>query len=70
MEQEKINRINELAAKVKSGAELTREEFLERERLRMEYRRSICGNLTNTLKSCTIVDENGTVLRNAETEAE
>lgn len=58
MEQEKIDRINELARKNR-GQGLTEEERLERERLRREYIDSVVGSLTGQLDHTYIVDEQG-----------
>ncbi len=53
MEKSKIDRINELARKAKSGQELSSEELEEQKRLREEYivdfRRSFRGILDNTV---------------------
>ena len=58
MKQEKIDRINELARKAKTGS-LTEEELAERDALRREYidsvKQSLCAHLDNTW----IVDEKG-----------
>lgn len=52
MEQHKIDRINELSRKVKSGQTLTAEETAEREALRREYidahKQLITAHLENT----------------------
>lgn len=52
MEQYKIDRINELAHKVKQGETLTAEEQAERNALRREYidsfKRSLVGQLDHT----------------------
>ena len=58
MEQAKIQRINELAKKAKTGG-LTPEETKEREILRKEYVEAFKGNLKATLESVVIVDKNG-----------
>ncbi len=58
MEQEKIDRINELARKNREQG-LTEEERLERERLRREYIDSVVGSLTGQLDHTYIVDEQG-----------
>ncbi len=53
VEKEKLDRINELARRVKAGEELTPEEVEERRKLREEYiadfRRSFRGILDNTV---------------------
>lgn len=58
MKQEKIDRINELARKAKTGP-LTDEELAERDALRREYidsvKQSLCAHLDNTW----VVDEKG-----------
>ena len=52
MEQHKIDRINELARKAKTGEDLTPEELAERDALRREYidahRESLIRHLENT----------------------
>ena len=52
MEQKKLDRINELAKKVKGGIALTEEELAERAELRREFlaefRQSFGGILDNT----------------------
>ena len=52
MNQEKIDRINELARKAKTPEGLTPEELAERDVLRREYidsyKRSLIGHLDNT----------------------
>lgn len=58
MEQKKLDRINELAAKAKRTA-LSDSEKAEREQLRAEYRASILANLNLSLENCYILDENG-----------
>ncbi len=59
MSDEKIKRINELAAKSKTPEGLTEEEKQEQQELRNEYRRSIVSNLSMQLENCVIEDENG-----------
>lgn len=59
MNKEKIDRINELARKVKAGCELTVEELRERERLRREYADAVLGSLRIHLENTYIVDEYG-----------
>ncbi len=58
MEQAKIDRINELARKAKTG-ELTDEEKLERAVLRQEYINAVTGNLKAQLDNTWLVDEQG-----------
>ena len=57
---EVIARINELAAKVKSGQTLTPEELEERAKLRRIYMDSVVGNLRGQLENTTIVYPDGT----------
>ena len=58
MNQEKINRINQLAKKAKSTG-LTPEEKKEQDALRMEYRQSVIGNLRGQLDNTVIIEPNG-----------
>ncbi|MBQ7132423.1 MAG: DUF896 domain-containing protein [Oscillospiraceae bacterium] len=58
MEQKKLDRINELAAKAKTIG-LTDEEIAERQQLRNEYRASIISNLNSSLDNCYVLDDNG-----------
>ena len=58
MEQEKIDRINELSRKAKSVG-LTPEETAERSMLRNEYLAAIRLNLTAHLENTYVVDEKG-----------
>lgn len=59
MEQKKLDRINFLAKKSRESG-LSSEEKKEQEELRMEYRRSIVGNLTAQLENTYIVEPDGT----------
>ncbi len=59
MEDWKIARINALAQKAKSGAELTAEEQAERAALRREYVDAVKGNLEAHLDRIHIVDKQG-----------
>ena len=59
MEQYKIDRINELAHKVRDGIALTAEETAERERLRREYIDSVKQSLVGQLENTYVVDEQG-----------
>lgn len=59
MDQKKINRINELAAKARTPEGLTDEEQQERTELRMEYLLAVRTNLESQLDSTVIVDEHG-----------
>ncbi|MBQ8824347.1 MAG: DUF896 domain-containing protein [Ruminococcus sp.] len=58
MNQEKINRINQLAKKAKSTG-LTPEEKKEQDALRMEYRQSVIGNLRGQLDNTVIIEPDG-----------
>ncbi|HPU41613.1 MAG TPA: DUF896 domain-containing protein [Acetivibrio clariflavus] len=58
MDQNKINRINELARKSKTVG-LTPAEKQEQQRLRDEYISKFRNNLKSTLESIVIVDEQG-----------
>ena len=58
MEQKKIDRINELAKKMKT-VELTEEEKAEQAVLRREYIDSFKRSLTGQLDNMYIVDEKG-----------
>lgn len=59
MEQEKIDRINELVRKARMPEGLTEEERVERQALRREYVRAVVGNLDSQLSHTTVVDMNG-----------
>lgn len=59
MEQQKFDRINELARKSKLTT-LTTEELDEQKRLRSEYIAAYRQSLRNSLESITLVDEYGT----------
>jgi uncharacterized protein YnzC (UPF0291/DUF896 family) len=56
--EEKIRRINELAAKSKSTG-LTEEEKAEQKALRNEYIQAVRGSLRANLESIRLVDEEG-----------
>ena len=58
MEQKKIDRINELARKMKAEG-LTEEEKAEQANLRREYIDSFKRSLTGQLDNMYIVDEKG-----------
>ncbi|MBE6693324.1 MAG: DUF896 domain-containing protein [Ruminococcaceae bacterium] len=60
MEQKKIDRINELARKVKSGQALTPEELAERAELRTEYLREFRASMTGILDNTVVVRPDGT----------
>ena len=59
MEQAKIDRINELARRVKAGETLTPEELSERDALRREYLASVKASLTGQLDRTYIVGPDG-----------
>lgn len=58
MDQNKINRINELA-RLSKERELTAEEKAEQTELRNEFRRSVVGNLAGQLSNTVIVRPDG-----------
>ena len=60
MDQKKIDRINELARRVKAGETLTPEEQVERAELRREYLDSVKANLVSQLENTWIVEPDGT----------
>ena len=60
MEQSKIDRINELARRVKAGEALTAEEQAERAALRREYIDSVKASLTAQLDNTYLVEPDGT----------
>lgn len=62
MEKNKLNRLSELTA-ISRQRELTAEEKSEREELRMEYRRSIIANFSDTLEHTTIVEPDGSKIK-------
>lgn len=59
MDQKKIDRINELARRVKVGEVLTPEETAERDALRREYIASVKASLTGQLDNTFLVDGKG-----------
>ena len=59
MNQRQIERINELARKVKTAEGLTEEEKAEQAVLRRAYIDSVVGNLKDQLNNTVIVDEKG-----------
>ena len=63
MEQKKIDRINELARRVKAGEALTPEELAERDALRREYNDSVKASLVSHLDNTYIVEADGTKRR-------
>lgn len=60
MDQKKIDRINELARRVKAGETLTPAELTERDSLRKEYIASVKASLTGQLDRTYFVDPDGT----------
>lgn len=60
MDQKKIDRINELARRVKAGETLSPEELAERDALRREYIDSVKASLTGQLDSTYILEPDGT----------
>ncbi len=60
MEKAKLDRINELAHKVKRGEQLTPEELEERAVLRTEYIREFRASMTGILDNTVIVRPDGT----------
>lgn len=60
MDQKKIDRINELARRVKAGESLTPEELSERDALRREYIASVKASLTGQLDNTYLVEPDGT----------
>jgi len=63
MEQKKIDRINELARRVKAGEALTPEELAERDALRREYIDSVKASLVGQLENTYIMESDGTKRR-------
>lgn len=59
MDQKKIDRINQLARRVKAGETLTAEELAERDALRREYIDSVKASLTGHLDNTYIVGADG-----------
>lgn len=59
MEQEKIDRINELARKARTPEGLTEQERAEQAALRRAYIDAVLGNLTAQLDNTYVVDEKG-----------
>ncbi|MGN0985751.1 MAG: DUF896 domain-containing protein [Candidatus Enterenecus sp.] len=60
MDQKKIDRINELARRVKAGEVLTPEETAERDALRREYIASVKASLTGQLDNTYLLEPDGT----------
>ncbi len=59
MDQKKIDRINELARRVKAGETLTPAELAERDALRREYIASVKASLVGHLENTYIVEPDG-----------
>ena len=59
MDQRKIDRINELARRVKAGEALTPAELAERDALRREYIASVKASLVGHLENTYIVEPDG-----------
>ena len=59
MNQQQIERINELARKAKTAEGLAEEEKAEQAVLRRAYIDSVVGNLKGQLDNTVIVDEKG-----------
>lgn len=59
MENEKLNRINELARKAKH-TELTQQEIIEQKQLRMEYIEGYRKSLRAQLDNIVLVEPDGT----------
>lgn len=60
MEQNRLDRINELAKKSRTPQGLTEEEKAEQAVLRKEYIAMFRGNLESQLKNMVIVEPDGT----------
>ena len=60
MDQKKIDRINELARRVKAGETLAPEELAERDALRKEYIASVKASHTGHLENTYLVEPDGT----------
>lgn len=60
MDQEKIDRINEFARRVKAGEILTPAELAERDALRREYIDSVKASLVGQLEHTYLVEPDGT----------
>lgn len=61
MNQEKINRINELYKKSKTEAGLTPAEKEEQQQLRTEYRMSVINNLSGSLDNVRVKNPDGSI---------
>ncbi len=60
MEQQKLDRINEFARRVRAGETLSEEELAERAALRTEYIREFRASMTGILDNTIIIREDGT----------
>ena len=60
MDQKKIDRINELARRVKAGERLTDKALAERDALRREYIAGVKASLTGQLDNTYLVEPDGT----------
>lgn len=60
MDQQKIDRINEFARRVKAGETLAPEELAERDALRKEYIASVKASLVGNLDNTYLVEPDGT----------
>lgn len=60
MDQKKIDRINQLARRVKAGESLTPAELAERDALRREYIDSVKASLVGHLDNTYIMAPDGT----------
>ena len=63
MDQEKIDRINQFARRVKAGETLTPAELAERDALRREYIASVKASLTAHLDNTYLLEPDGTKRR-------
>lgn len=60
MTQDRIEKINEYARRIKAGETLTDEELAERDALRREYINSVKASLTGHLDNTYILEKDGT----------
>lgn len=66
MDDKKIARINELAKKSRTEEGLTPDEQEEQNALRLEYRRSVIGNLKGQLDNTVVIRPDGSSYRPAD----
>ena len=66
MDDKKIARINELAKKSRTEEGLTPAEQEEQNALRLEYRRSVIGNLIGQLDNTVVIRPDGSSYRPAD----